>query len=1489
MAAGKKKKKPLSNPARGFSTTSIASKPKAVLPYSPEIELSNKLVTNNVNSNSNPNLRPETVETPEEVRNVTAEEFEKSLEESELQMLVEKYAEKSKKEVKRQILRLETDQRILRCQAEVLHTKKWLSTDLMNEILQLIKAEGRFSGYGNTSNSAKQASEETLTIYLWNLQQVLVDSGFLQEKVLLCLRHILCISDRIRVTSKDMIWGLEEALDWLSRECIKEELPDYEKCNRQTGAYSKTSCDKTLDFQNYPALNPKIDLGNEYKGDKKDIKVEKIKQESPIKELVSVDYESDIDPDDLLKVYLECKTKLYNLEISKSSKQHMPEDNLNQSLDSGGDKLENPQSDQLLRKLKKIEDDVLFDKYIASQQWGIKRVQLQKETARLRYSKSSHEINHCSAAPKFLESSEQLKHGTDTSKSLTEPYHKVNKEAALFGDSILQEGDSDDNETILTDLFSSRPAKENESGTGNTITAINGNDEVKVVIRDFGEWTGINPSRLLEEFCCARDSSVKLHYKLESEQSFSSRHSLQIFWSKTLQIKSQPPATIDFSSSPRCQTFTMRGISTSNSKQSKAFIATTALYYLFGSSKEIKCFQRLPSPWKDLWTEYSEHDKGLIDEACRANIRIFRDMVRDKRDQELEDGVLIQGAFKNRNVSRIIENEESCTDDANRLNVVKETHQRLWHEKSSSHNYQTMLSSRMQLPMWEFKEKVLSTIEREQTVIICGETGCGKSTQVPSFILEHQLSKGKPCKIYVTEPRRLSAISLARRVSEELGEARGDCGTNRSLVGYAIRLESNISNETCLVYATTGIVMRMLENSNDLKNITHIILDEVHERTIDSDFLLIVLKKLLTRRTDLKVILMSATVDAERFSKYLDGAPVLNVPGRTFPVQVKYLEDAVELTGYSLDNGKQENFADLDEYLDIPDSNVTNLSKIEVTKALKGYSNRTRNTIAQIDEYRIDFELVVQLLLKIATNDRLEAFSKAILVFLPGIGEIRQLNDMLGSHPFFLSNWYIYALHSTLANEDQESAFLLPPSGIRKIILATNIAETGITIPDITCVIDTGKHREMRFDERRQFSRLLETFVSKANAKQRRGRAGRVQEGLCFHMFTKYRHDNIMAEQQTPEFLRLSLQDLAIRVKICKLGSIEETLSQAMDPPLAKNVRRAIDALIDVRALTTGEDLTPLGIQLARLPLDVFLGKLVLFGSVFKCLDASITIAAILSSKSPFSAPFGSRSQADQIRLGFRRGDSDLLTVYNAYLAWKRVCMNSSLSEYQFCRKNFLSQQTLATIEDLKCQLIVSLVDSGFLPLTEAEQSNLNRTRFYGRGRKFFDIPKRSNLNSDNDVITTSIITWSFYPRLLVQDGKGYRNCANNKTISIHPSSVNKGRNDIKWLSYYHVMQAKQFYNAHETTIAEQFSIALLCGDARCDMYAGVISLDGNRARFAVSDWKTLLAIKTLRYRLREILNKSFKNPGKPLSAQQQKWMEIWQKIFTQRSMTEDK
>jgi ATP-dependent RNA helicase DHX29 len=430
----------------------------------------------------------------------------------------------------------------------------------------------------------------------------------------------------------------------------------------------------------------------------------------------------------------------------------------------------------------------------------------------------------------------------------------------------------------------------------------------------------------------------------------------------------------------------------------------------------------------------------------------------------------------------------------------------------------------------------------------------------------------------------------------------------------------------------------MLERPEDFQDITHVVLDEVHERTIDSDFLLIVLRRLMQKRPDLKLILMSATVDAQRFSSYLGGVPIMNIPGRTFPVEMKYLEDAVEMTGYRL--SEDDSNGTLDDDPDEVSDSTGDAAVGGLQASLEGYSKQTRETILNFDEYRMDYQLIKKLLLRIATGPDMEHYSKAILVFMPGLAEIRRLNDEILAEPTFQRGWIVHALHSSIASEDQEKAFNIPPEGMRKIVIATNIAETGITIPDITAVIDAGKEKMMRFDERRQLSRLVESFISRANAKQRRGRAGRVQNGICFHLFTKHRHDKLLAEQQTPELLRLSLQDLVLRVKICKLGEVEQTLLEALDPPSPKNIRRAIDSLKEVKALTSNESLTPLGSQLAKLPLDVFLGKLIIHGAFFRCLDAAVTIAAILSSKSPFVNTMGSNSQRDAARNGFQRGTS---------------------------------------------------------------------------------------------------------------------------------------------------------------------------------------------------------------------------------------------------------
>lgn len=234
----------------------------------------------------------------------------------------------------------------------------------------------------------------------------------------------------------------------------------------------------------------------------------------------------------------------------------------------------------------------------------------------------------------------------------------------------------------------------------------------------------------------------------------------------------------------------------------------------------------------------------------------------------------------------------------------------------------------------------------------------------------------------------------------------------------------------------------MLERPDDFQDISHVVLDEVHERSIDSDFLLIVLRRLMQKRPNLKVILMSATLEAQRFSSYLGGVPVLNVPGRTFPVEMKYLEDAVELTDYRLSENEPD--ATLEEEAEeVPAETAEGDTTGGILATLDGYSKQTRETLLNIDEYRLDYQLIKRLLLKIASSPELAHYSKAILVFMPGMAEIRRLNDDILSEPAFQRGWVVHALHSSIASEDQEKAFIVPPHGMRKIVIATNIAETG--------------------------------------------------------------------------------------------------------------------------------------------------------------------------------------------------------------------------------------------------------------------------------------------------------------------------------------------------------------------------------------------------------------------------------------------------------------
>lgn len=1466
MAGGnKKKKKPAANPARGVATTSIQSKTKTESAKDTDSADASEPVTSTKTGTpavaEADRVEPGAAPRQREVHELSPEELEARLETAELQQIVDKHAVKVRKEVARQTARLSTDRRLMRGHSYFLSVKHWLPEELMQLIFEYTFADTELQRAASKAQSLPLGDD--LVAKVWLLREILLSTVSV-ERVNQVVGFLLA-----NPPAEGQVWGLEESLDWLALHCEVSELSDYDEATvKQTSTISTALSDSEDEVRDESQERRRDAPRSGVEGDGV--------TEAGIADgddLEVSEMGSDLEPDELLNVYLRTKAKLYEVDPSSDDAKSRKKS----SKPSGGRSVVSKTSkgvQGLQNKLDRIGRDVLFDQREADMHWAAMRIDL---------AKTVNQRKHLG-----LTTAQNGKIGTDsTGGPASNETHSLNvmTQAGSDGKALMDTGEDSNDEDLLTGMFSSLP------GVSGDVQDPRPDDDQtnSVVIRDFGRLTGMSPRRILEEACRARDPRCSVSYKQVSPTTYSCRHSATIKWNKDQQMKDTgylPSLSIRYK--PTQTIVTMASEATPDMAQSEAYVATAALFVIFsGSPKEEKAHLRLPPAFRNLWDEFTILKQEHADSKDRTTVKELQDLLEKHKisveDDDDEDEVIYKASNRRLNGATSGTSTPSTRPQTPtpRGGDSSQLLRDIWARKVATPTYQQMLLARTNLPMYNAKTEALSTIEKHQVSIVVGDTGSGKSTQVPQFVLEHELSQGRHCKIYCTEPRRISALSLAQRVSEELGENKGDVGTHRSLVGYAIRLESQTTSSTKLVFATVGIVLRMLENADGLSEITHLILDEVHERSIDTDFLLIVLKSLMEKRPDLKVILMSATVDAEKFSRYLDDAPIISVPGRTFPVQSKFLEDAIELTGHTNDNDAVDQIVEEDvDYGSEGESDKSGPQK------LKGYSPKTLTTLARYDEYRIDITLIVKLLEQVAYSPDYQAFSKAILVFLPGIAEIRQLNDVLLGHRSFSQDWRIHALHSSFSSEDQQAAFDIPPPGVRKIVIATNIAETGITIPDITCVIDTGKHREMRFDERRQMSRLTQSFVARANAKQRRGRAGRVREGICFHLFTMYRFEHLMAEQQSPEMLRLSLQDLVMRVKICKLGDIEDALGQALDPPSSKNVRRAIDALIEVGALTDGEQLTPLGNQLAKLPLDAQLGKLILFGAAFGCLDFALTVAAALTSKSPFLSPMHAKKQADSVRLGYKRGDSDLLTLYNAYSAWRKICHTPGMSERHFCNKNFLSSQNLSNIEDLKAQLLTSLADSGFVQLTQSEKTALMRVKPGYRQRHFVALPDKYCTADMDDELCASVVAWSFYPKIAKSEGKGWRSIANNATLGLHPTSVNKlsPSHDIKYLSFYSIMQSSsKWTNAQETSPVSDFALVLLAGDAVFHMYAGVIVVDGNRLRFKVRDWKTMIALKTLRARLREAMGRSFKHPGREIGAKQKRWMELVVKIFEQR------
>lgn len=499
MAGKKKTKKPAANPARGFATTSIASKarvdPTEASGDSTPASKANEAAppTNDAPPTAPNNASTEAGEKAQE-KQLTPEEFERQLEESELQLLVDKYAQKVRKDAQRQKTRLETDRRLLRGSAEPIGAKKWLPQELMDHILDLIRAEGRFavSSVSSEGAASRLPPEEDLIIRLWTLQETLQNLGFPEERIQPALQFVLDVAPNIPYNSRsESIWGLEEVLDWFARECSKEELPDYS--GRKTGAksqagmeefglYSNMLCSRPLTAADTPVDSPSRS-GTPFEIDPRPGKKAKNgaanRSRQPSPKRPTVTYDEDIDPDQLLPVYLEAKTRLFAIQRPRqdTAKRKGAKDKSDSQTD--------PEEALLLAKIDRVERDVLFDKHVAEEQWRKKKIALEKEYAAAK--------------------AEQQKKESPKEESAPDDSNDVNAEAERIAAEILAEEPDDQG---LSDLFAALPVNEVDPVTGKGSTVVNGPDGLKVTIRDFGKWTGVTPMRALEEACRAR--SVRL-------------------------------------------------------------------------------------------------------------------------------------------------------------------------------------------------------------------------------------------------------------------------------------------------------------------------------------------------------------------------------------------------------------------------------------------------------------------------------------------------------------------------------------------------------------------------------------------------------------------------------------------------------------------------------------------------------------------------------------------------------------------------------------------------------------------------------------------------------------------------------------------------------------------------------------------------------------------------------------------------------------------
>lgn len=525
------------------------------------------------------------------------------------------------------------------------------------------------------------------------------------------------------------------------------------------------------------------------------------------------------------------------------------------------------------------------------------------------------------------------------------------------------------------------------------------------------------------------------------------------------------------------------------------------------------------------------------------------------------------------------------------------------------------------LPIEAHKAKIIEAVTANQVVIIEGETGSGKTTQIPLYLFECEeiTSRGM---IGITEPRRVAATSVAKYVAEQLGCELGE------EVAYQIRFDSRITDKTMVKFMTDGILLREIQLDNSLSRYSAIIVDEAHERSENIDLTLGLLKEILKVRPDLKVIVTSATIDTSKFSEFFDGAPVISIPGRCYPVEVIYHP----VPWGTRRDGMQ-------------------------------YAEEAADVVRMIHE-------------NYGEGD--------ILVFMSGMDDITvTVNELEAMN---LADLNVLIAHGDMAFEDQQKIFEDTP-GVRKVVIGTNIIETGITVDGVKYCVDSGYIKQTDFDPERGLASLTRVQHSKAGCDQRKGRAGRTQPGICWRLYDQRNYDD-RNEYTKPEILRTELSDLVLSMKSIGIHDVENF--DFVDNPGREAIHAAYVTLVKLGALLENNGLTETGRLMAKLPVEPRSARMIVEAEKRGCVDEVLTVVAFRSLRSPFARPKGKEREADMAKMRFRVETSD-------YLTWLKVMdqYKANGEDWGWAKSNFLKSRVLSEVVDIRKQLMRILKGAG--------------------------------------------------------------------------------------------------------------------------------------------------------------------------------------------------